>query len=349
MAYSLKAIAELLNGSIEGDEDITIKGVNSLELAEEGEISFYYDPRYKENLSKTKASAIIVSKPEPSFKGTQIIVKSPALAFARLMSLFSKDKRPEPYIHKMAVIDETANIGKDVTIYPFVFVGRDAIIGDESVLYPGVYIGDGARVGKKNILHPNVVILDKCITGEHVIIHAGTIVGSDGFGYVKDGRLNLKIPQRGIVRIDDNVEIGSNCSIDRATLGITWIKSGVKMDNLIQIGHNVIIGENTIIVAQTGISGSVNVGSDVIIGGQVGISDHVSIGNRVMIGSQSGVARSIPEGEVVSGTPTMPHRRWLKVSRLVERMPEFIERLRYLEKRLKEIEKGDKNETATTI
>jgi len=148
------------------------------------------------------------------------------------------------------------------------------------------------------------------------------------------------IPQKGIVRIDDEVEIGSNCSIDRATLGMTWIKSGVKMDNLIQIGHNVIIGENTIIVAQSGISGSVSIGSDVIIGGQVGISDHVSIGNRVMIGSQSGVAKSIMDGEVVSGTPTMPHRRWLRATRIVERLPELLDRIKNMEKRLEEIERG---------
>ncbi len=338
MTYTIKQIADFIEGTIKGDESITISGINSLELAKEGEISFYYDPRYKNALAVTKASAIVVKQPEPLFKGTQIIAKNPLLAFAKLVELFSPQHRPAPGIHQMAVIESSATLGRDLTIYPFVYIGREASIGDESILYSGVYIGDGVKIGKRNILYPNVSILDRCITGDDVIIHSGSVVGSDGFGYAKNGRLNVKIPQRGIVRIDNNVEIGANCSIDRATLGMTWIKSGVKMDNLVQIGHNVIIGENTIIVAQTGISGSVNVGADVILGGQVGVSDHVTIGNRVMVGSQSGVAKSIPDGEVVSGTPTMPHRRWLRMTRILERLPELTERLKQLEKRLREIE-----------
>ena len=206
-------------------------------------------------------------------------------------------------------------------------------------LFAGVFIGNRVKIGKRTVVYPNVTILEDCLIGKDVIIHAGTVIGSDGFGFVRDGTNAVKIPQIGIVQIDDNVEIGANNCIDRSALGRTWIKSGVKTDNLVQVAHNVVIGEGTLIVAQAGISGSVSVGRQVIIGGQVGISDHVDIGDRVMIGSQSGIAKSISSGEVVSGTPGMPHRLWLKTSGLIARLPRFNERLRRLEKKAEELEK----------
>jgi UDP-3-O-[3-hydroxymyristoyl] glucosamine N-acyltransferase len=184
-----------------------------------------------------------------------------------------------------------------------------------------------------------VSILHDCVIGNQVIIHAGTVIGSDGFGFVRDGPINVKIPQMGYVQIDDQVEIGANNAIDRAALGKTWIKRGVKTDNLVQVAHNVVIGEDTIIVAMTGISGSTNIGREVVIGGQVGIKDHIKIGDRVMIGSQSGVAKSISPGQVVSGTPSMPHRLWLKATRITPRLPEMYDRLRRLEKKVDELEK----------
>ena len=212
------------------------------------------------------------------------------------------------------------------------------MIGDHTTLYPGVFVGDRVRVGSGTVIYPNVSILHDCVIGNEVIIHAGSVIGSDGFGFVRHGNINVKIPQIGYVQIYDQVEIGANNTIDRAALGRTWIKRGVKTDNLVQVAHNVVIGEDTVIVALTGISGSVNIGREVIIGGQVGINDHITIGDRVMIGSQSGVAKSISPGQVVSGTPSMPHRLWLRTTRVILRLPEMYDRLRRLEKKVEELE-----------
>jgi len=217
-------------------------------------------------------------------------------------------------------------------------VGAGAEIGDEVILFPGVFVGDRVRIGAGSVLYPNVTVLGGCLLGRNVILHAGTVVGADGFGFVRDGARSVKVPQLGIVQIDDDCEIGANSCIDRAAFGKTWIRRGVKTDNLVQVGHNVVIGEDTIIVAQAGISGSVKVGREAIIGGQVGIRDHVEIGDRVMIASQSGVAKSIPEGRIVSGSPTMPHRVWLKTTGLIPRLPRLFDRLRTLEKRVETLE-----------
>ena len=232
-----------------------------------------------------------------------------------------------------------ALVGSHVSVYPSAYVGDGAEIGDEVILYPGVFVGDRVRIGERTVLFPNVAVMHDCVIGKDVIIHAGCVIGADGFGFVRDGTANVKIPQLGIVQIDDRVEIGANSCIDRAALGKTWIKAGVKTDNLVQIAHNVVIGEDTVIVAQTAIGGSARVGKQAVIGGQVAVGDHVDISDRVMIGSQSGGPKSIPEGQVVSGTPAMPHRLWLKTSSLIPKLPDLVGRLRDLEKRLADLEK----------
>jgi UDP-3-O-[3-hydroxymyristoyl] glucosamine N-acyltransferase len=338
LAFKLSEIAESIRGKVVGDDRIVIAGINSLQEASEGEISFFADARYKEALKTTKASAILVSQPNDLFQGPQVVVSNPALSYAKVAALFSQPLPRFPGSSPGAVIHETSSIGDDVSIYPLVYVGKETIIGSGVTLFPGVFIGDRVRIGHNTVIHPNVTVMHDCIIGNEVILHAGTIIGSDGFGFVRDRSENVKIPQLGIVQIDDRVEIGANNAIDRAALGKTWIKRGVKTDNLVQIGHNVIIGEDSIIVAQVGISGSTRIGRGVLIGGQVGIGDHIEIGDRVMIGSQSGVAKSIPSGQVVSGTPTMPHRLWLRTTSLIPRLPDFNDRLRQLEKKLKEME-----------
>jgi UDP-3-O-[3-hydroxymyristoyl] glucosamine N-acyltransferase len=227
-----------------------------------------------------------------------------------------------------------------------VYIGEKAVIGDAVILFPGVFVGDQVRIGHRTVIYPNVTILEKCIIGNDVIIHAGTVIGSDGFGYVRDGSKNVKIPQIGIVQIDDEVEIGANNSIDRAALGKTWIKRGVKTDNLVQIAHNVVIGEDTMIVAQAGIAGSACIGKGVVLGGQAGISDHARVEDHAMVGSQAGVAKIVKGGEIVSGTPAMPHRLWLRTSGLITRLPAFSERLRHLEKKVEELENQLKPKTA---
>lgn len=339
MKLSLKKIANLVGGNVIGNDSFIIEGINSLDAATQGEISFFADRKYKESLRKTKASAIIVSEENLLFKGPQVVVSNPALAYAKVVSIFAPPVPRYPGISEQAVLHVSARIGKDVSIFPLVYVGEEASIGNDAVLFPGVFIGDRVRIGNGTVVYPNVTILQDCQIGNNVIIHAGTVIGSDGFGFVRDGAVSVKIPQIGTVRIDDDVEIGANSCIDRAALGKTWIKRGVKTDNLVHVAHNVVIGEDTIIVAQAAISGTVHIGSQVIIGGQVGISDHVEIGDRVMIGSQSGVPKSIPSGEVVSGTPAMPHRLWLKTSGIIRRLPQFNEHLRHLEKRVAELEK----------
>jgi len=342
LEYTVKQIADLVGAKVIGDEQILISGINSLDEASPEEISFFADRRYAESLKKTKASAILVSAATDLYKGTQVLVTNPALAYARIAALFSSPAPTHSGISQRAAIHKSAVIGKGVSIFPLVYVGEKVVIGDNVILFPGVFVGDRVRIGNHTVIYPNVTIMQDCLIGNEVIIHAGSVIGSDGFGFVRDEGVNVKIPQIGMVQIDDRVEIGANNCIDRAALGKTWIKSGVKTDNLVQIAHNVVIGEDTVIVAQTGIAGSAAVGRQVVIGGQVGISDHVKIADRVMIGSRSGVPKSLSAGEVVSGTPAMPHRLWLKTRGLITRLPDLVEKLRSLEKKVEELEKRPK-------
>jgi len=339
LEFTIKQIADHVGGEVVGNDQVRITGINSLDGASPGEISFYADRRYGESVRKTRASAILVAAVTDLYRGTQVLVSNPALSYARLAPLFSKPAPRYPGISEAAYLHESCTTGKDVSIFPLVYVGEKAAIGDGVVLYPGVYVGDRVRIGHGTVIHPNVTILHDCLIGNGVIIHAGSVIGSDGFGFVRDKGVNVKIPQIGIVQIDDGVEIGANACIDRAALGRTWIQRGVKTDNLVQIAHNVVVGEDTVIVAQTALAGSVVVGREVVIGGQAAISDHVKIADRAMIGSQSGVAKSLSPGEVVSGTPAMPHRLWLKTRGLIGRLPDLIEKLRRLERKVEELEK----------
>ena len=342
MALTLKEIADIIGGNVLGDDQVLITGINSLDEASEGEISFFADPRFQDSLIKTKASALLVSKMTDIYEGPQVIVSNPMLSYAKVATLFSSPLPRFPGVSDKAFVHESSRIGKDVSIYPLVYVGEDTVIGDHVVLFPGVFVGDRVKIGSNTVIYPNVTIMHGCRIGSEVIVHAGTVIGSDGFGFVRDGSVNVKIPQMGIVQIDDRVEIGANNAVDRAALGKTWIKRGVKTDNLVQIAHNVVIGEDTVIVAQAAIGGSAFIGKGVIIGGQVAISDHVRIEDGAMIGSQSGVAKSLSRGDVVSGTPAMPHRLWLKTRGLITRLPDFAKRLRHLEKKMEELEKRNK-------
>ena len=339
MELLLKDIVQAIGGKLIGDEKIVIKGVNSLNDAGTEDISFFTNPRYKKNLAATKAAAVVLSEKNNTYKGAQIITPRAKLAYTKVAKLFAHPLPEFCGISGQATIRESSRIGNNTSIYPSVYVGEKAEIGENVSLFPGVFIGNRVKIGDRTVIHPNVTILQDCLIGSDVIIHSGTVIGSDGFGFVRDGSTSVKIPQIGIVQIDDHVEIGANNCIDRASLGVTWIKRGVKTDNLVQIAHNVLIGEDTILVSQAGVAGSVRIGRGVIIGGQAGISDHLEIGDGVMIGSQSGVAKNIPAEDVVSGTPTMPHRLWLKISRLITRLPHFNERIRNFEKRIESLEK----------
>ena len=340
----LKKIALAVDGKIIGDEDLIITGINSLGAAVQGDITFFADKRYKAGLENTGASALIVREENNVFKGAQVVVSDPKLAYVRVAEFFATAISRYPGISERAFVSETSCVGKNVSIYPLVYVGEKAVIGDDVILFPGVYIGNEVRIGSGTVVYPNVSILERCVIGKNVIIHAGTVIGSDGYGYARDGAVSVKIPQLGIVRIEDHVEIGANNSIDRAALGKTWIGRGVKTDNFVHIAHNVVIGENTIIVAQVGISGSTQIGKNVIIGGQVGIIDHLKIDDGVMIGPKTGVVQDIAKGEVVMGYTAMPHKLFLKTAALTRQLPDLYNRLRTVEKRLKEMDKESEKE-----
>jgi len=342
VGITLRHIADSIGGSVEGDDSVVINGISPLGSAKEGEISFLADPRVRDQLRVTRASAVIVKARTDLFAGPQVIVPNPYLAYARVAAVFAPTPARFEGVSERAVIGKGVLLGKAVSVYPFVYVGREAAIGDGAILFPGVYIGDGVHIGEGTVLYPNVSVLPNCIIGRNVIIHAGSVIGSDGFGYARDGDASVKIPQTGTVEIGDEVEIGANTTIDRASFGKTVIERGVKTDNLVQIGHNVVVGEHTIIVAQAGIAGSTRIGKNVIIGPQAGIIDHLEIGDRAMVVGGSGVAKSIPAGAVVSGFPAMPHRLWLKTSGHIRRLPEYFDKLRELEKRIKELEQQEK-------
>ncbi len=232
-----------------------------------------------------------------------------------------------------------ARVDATCAVYPFVYVGKGAQVGRGAVLYPGVYLGDGAYVGEESILYPNVAVMDRCVVMNRVIIHGGTVIGADGFGFAHEGDKQVKFPQVGIVVIEDDVEIGSNCSIDRAALGETRICRGVKMDNLIQIGHNVVVEEDSILVAQVGISGSSHIGKKVILAGQAGLVGHITVGDGAVVTAKTGVYKDIAPGEVMSGYPMIPHRKWLRAMPLVAKLPELKKDIDALRKRIDELEK----------
>jgi UDP-3-O-[3-hydroxymyristoyl] glucosamine N-acyltransferase len=339
LELKVRDIADRLSGHVAGDDQVVINGVNALDKAADGDISFFFDTRYKGNIKESKASALVVPEKIEAFKGPQVIVPNPKLAYAMLVAIFAPPMKRFPGISNNAVISDTASLGENISVYPMVYIGENAVIDNDVTLYPGVFIGDNVKIGQGTVLYPNVTVMHECIIGKDVIIHAGTVVGSDGFGYARDGSSNVKIPQLGNVVIDDDVEIGSNSAIDRAAMGKTWIQRGVKIDNFVQVAHNVAIGEDTVIVAQTGISGSTNIGREVIMSGRVGISDHLDIGDRAILGPGSGVIKSVPPGEVVTGYPAVPHRTWLKTSGLVSRLPQIRDKIREMEKKIEALEK----------
>lgn len=340
---TLRELAGLVGGDIAGDENVIINGVASIDTAEEGDITFIAGPKYIAGISGTKASAIIASPEIKERHGRNFLyVKNPYLAFAKTLAFFNPPPLPYQGIYPDAYIHHTAEIGSSVSIYPYVYIDEGANIGDRVLLHPGVYIGRGATIGDDTILYSNVSVRERCRIGKRVIIHCNSVVGSDGFGFAKDGSKYHKIPQIGIVRIEDDVEAGACVTIDRATLGETVIGKGTKIDNLVQIAHNVTIGENSIIVAQVGIAGSTKIGSRVTLAGQVGVVGHIEITDDVVIGSQSGVAQDVKEKGVFSGTPAIPHREWLKAQNIFAKLPEMRKKLLELEKRVRELEEDNK-------
>jgi UDP-3-O-[3-hydroxymyristoyl] glucosamine N-acyltransferase len=343
LELTVHQIAELVSGEVAGNGDFIIRGVSSFDDAGPHDITFAASASYRKRVDETRAAAVIVSYDVSESGKTLVRVEDPTLAMAKVSSLFHPVHRPGMGANQNAVVGKNLTCGIDVSICSGAFIGDDVILGDRVTVYPGVVIDNRVRIGDDVVLYPNVCILERCEIGNRVIIHAGSVIGSDGFGFAFDGEQYYKIPQTGIVRIDDDVEIGACNTIDRATFGHTWIKKGVKTDNLVHIAHNVVVGEDTVLVAQVGIAGSVTIGHHAILAGQAGVAQHVTIGNRVTIGGQSGVAKSVPDDQIVSGTPEMPHRLWLKVCNIIPKLPDMKKKIRELEKRIKRLEKVSKD------
>ncbi len=335
----LKELAEILGGTVIGNPEIEITGAAAIREAQPGQITFISSPRYLKYLSQTKASCIIVKDVAESASASLLKVENPQYAFARVLELLYPRSAPPAGISDKAVVSSTATIGDGVTVMPFAYIGDDAVIGEGAVIAPFVFIGERSRIGCRCVLHPQVTVREDVNIGDRVVIHAGTVIGADGFGYVLEKGEHCKVPQVGGVVIGNDVEIGANSSIDRATVGNTIIGRGTKIDNLVQIAHNVKIGEKSLIVAQVGVSGSSELGSFVVLAGQVGIADHATIESGTIITAQSGVSGQVSKG-VYSGSPIIPHRDWLRASVLFGKLPEMSRKLRELEDRLHTIEKG---------
>ena len=327
----LKDIADLTGGRIIGNSDVIISGVSGITEAKDGDITFITHRRNIPSLSSIKASAIIAKEEIKGLSASILLVDNPKLTFAKVLEIFHKKPFRSQGISDKAIIGKNVKLGENISIYPHVYVSDNTVIGANTVIFPNVYIGESVLIGEETIVYPNVTIREGVRIGRRVIIHPGTVIGSDGFGYVTDDNKNYKIPQVGIVIIEDDVEIGSNVTIDRATTGSTVIGCGTKIDNLVQVAHNVKLGKNCIIVGQAGISGSVEIGDSTVIGGQTGIKDHIKIGNRVLISSKTGVTHDIPDGQIISGYPSIPHKQWLRAQTIYSKLPEYIKRLNELE------------------
>lgn len=332
----LKDVTTIINGELIGDGEIEINGVAGISDAKDGDITFLSSAKLLKVLRNSRAAAVIVKEPVEGIERPQIIAKNPQYAFAKLLSHFYVKPHPYKGIHKNAYISDRAVIGQNVTIYPFAYISDGVSIGSETVIYPGVFIGEGSSVGESCIIHPNVTIREGVTIGNRVIIHAGSVIGSDGFGYVFENSAHQKIPQVGGVIIGDDVEIGANVTIDRATTGNTLIGKGTKIDNLVQIGHNVSIGENVILVAQVGIGGSSEIGDSVILGGQAGVADHTVIEAGTMVGAKGGAMGQMNRG-IYSGILPMPHKEWLKANAIFAKLPELNKKIKELEEKIKAI------------
>ena len=339
MKVTLEAVAKAIDGTVVGDGSVEITGVAGIREAREGDLTFLANPRYESYLDVTQASAIIVSENHWNIGKPLIQNANPYLAFLKAIRLFAGEpERPCAGVHPTAVVAEEIYIAQDASIGPHVVIERGASIGARAIVHAGCYVGARARLGDEALLYPNVTVREECVLGDRVIVHSGTVVGSDGFGFVRDGDVYRKLPQVGNVVVEDDVEIGANVTIDRATTGTTRIGAGSKIDNLVQIAHNVQVGENCIIVAQVGISGSTVLGDHVVLAGQVGIVGHIEIGAGAVVGAQSGVSKSVKAGERMFGYPAMPLRQAKRIEASIRNLPELINTVRQLKRRVDELE-----------
>lgn len=336
MKFTAAQIAEVLEGKIEGDAHVTVSNLSKIEDGKPGTVSFLANPKYTKYIYTTKADIVIVNNdfvPEKPLACTLIRVPDAYVCFSQLLDMYSQARLQKEGVSAQAAIASSAKIGKQVYIGEFAVVGEGAVIGDHAHIYPHAYVGDGAKIGAHTTLFSGVKVYYDCQIGNSCTLHAGVVIGADGFGFAPQGEGEdyKKVAQIGNVIVHDNVEIGANTTVDRATLGSTIVQEGVKLDNLVQIAHNVVVGKRTVIAAQTGVSGSSTIGEDCMIGGQVGIAGHVNIGDKVMIAAQSGIGSNVKAGSVVQGSPAFdiaPYRRSYVHFR---KLPEIVKRIDILE------------------
>ena len=339
MQKTLKEIAKLIDGEVVGDGDILINGASGIREATEGDITFLANSKYSSLMDKTRAAAIITSSDAQSTVKPIIITQNPSLAFVKIISMFTPDDVGHPSgIDYTAVIGRNVSLGKDVTIGAYSVIGDNVTLGDNVIIYAGCYVGHHTKIGAQTLIYPHVSIRERISIGSRVIIHSGAVIGSDGFGFITIKGAHHKIPQVGSVQIDDDVEIGANVTIDRARFDKTVIGRGTKIDNLVQIAHNVIIGQNALIVAQVGIAGSVIIGNNVTLGGQAGLVGHVTIGDNAIVTGQSGVAKSVAPDAMVSGYPARPFMTTQRVNASLQNLPKLFNQVRELKKKIEELQ-----------
>jgi UDP-3-O-[3-hydroxymyristoyl] glucosamine N-acyltransferase len=340
MEFSAKQIASFLQGEITGDENVIVHTFAKIEEGIPGALSFLSNIKYASYLYTTQSSIVLINKnfiPEKEVKATLIKVDNAYESLAKLLTLYEDSQPKKQGIHSLACIAPTAQIGKNVYVGPFVYIGDNAMIGDDTLLYPHTYIGDGVEVGQRCILYSHVNVYHDCRIGNDCILHSGAVIGADGFGFAPSAGRYEKIPQIGITILEDQVEIGANTCVDRATMGATIIHSGVKLDNLIQIAHNDEIGAHTVMAAQVGIAGSTKVGEWCLVGGQVGIAGHIKVGDKVLISAKSGIVNHVKSNARMMGTFAIEARQNIKSFILYKKLPEMYSELNNLRKELEEL------------
>jgi UDP-3-O-[3-hydroxymyristoyl] glucosamine N-acyltransferase len=339
MNFTAAIIAEFLKGSVDGNPEATVNDISKIEEGSPGTLSFLANPKYEKYIYDTQSSIVIVNadfQPQKEISATLVRVKNAYESFAALLRLYEQSKPKKSGISKMASISETASLGKELYVGDFTVISENVSLGDGVQLYPQVYVGDNVKIGEGTILHPGVKVYDGCVIGSHCVIHAGAVVGADGFGFAPNADNNYeKVPQVGKVILEDHVEIGANTTVDRATMGATILRKGVKLDNLVMIAHNVEVDENTVIAAQTGISGSTKVGKNCMFGGQVGLIGHINIASGVKIAAQSGISKDIKEeGIVIQGSPAFEFGPYQRSYLLFRNLPKIREQINELERKV---------------
>lgn len=340
MEFSAKQIAEFIQGTVVGDENATVHTFAKIEEGVPGAISFLSNPKYTHYIYDTQSSIVLVNRdfePESEVKATLIKVDNAYESVAKLLTLYEMSKPKKTGIDSLAYIAPTAKVGKDVYIAPFAYIGDGAVIGDNAAVYPHATVCEHATVGEGSILYPNVTVYHDCKVGNRCILHAGCVIGADGFGFAPTPQGYEKIPQIGIVILEDDVEIGANTCVDRSTMGATVVHKGVKLDNLIQIAHNVEVGSHTVMASQVGVAGSSKIGEWCMFGGQVGVAGHIKVGNRVNVGAQSGIPSAVKDNISIMGSPAIDARQFFKSSAVFKKLPDMYFELDRLQKEVQSL------------